>query len=219
MSAFSRLHSLNAVQYKGACHRTTACTATCRERRAPEAGRSAHLRRALLKQLVPAVSRVAILWNPTAAPIAELTADLQGSAHSLGVRLQFVEVRQPAGYDAAFAAMVKDRAGAVVIQSSPIFLRDGRRIVDLAAKHQLPAAYLFREDVMAGGLLAYGPNISDMARLAAVYVDKILKGAKPAELPVQQPTKFELLLNLKTAKALSLSITPALWMRADELID
>jgi putative ABC transport system substrate-binding protein len=173
----------------------------------------------LLKQLVPAVSRFAILWDPTLGSNTERFTDLQGTAHSLNVRLQFVEARQPSDYDGAFAAMVKARAGAVVIQGSAIFLRDARQIVDLAAKHRLPAAYISRENAIAGGLMAYGPNLSELARLAAVYVDKILKGAKPAELPVQQPTKFELLLNLKTAKALGLSIPPALRMRADELID
>jgi len=140
------------------------------------------------------------------------------AARALGVRLQFVEARGPAYFDRAFSDMTKARAGALTVLTSNMFFIERRRLVDLAAKHRLPAVYQWREGVDAGGLMAYGPNVTDLFRRAAPYVDKILKGAKPGDLPVEQPTKFELVINLKTAKALGLTIPQSLLIRADEVI-
>ncbi|HEV2054518.1 MAG TPA: ABC transporter substrate-binding protein, partial [Methylomirabilota bacterium] len=137
---------------------------------------------------------------------------------ALGVRLQFVEARGPADFDRAFTDMTRARAGALTVLGSNMFLLEQRRLVDLAAKNRLPAVYPGREYVDAGGLMSYGPNLADLFRRAATYVDKILKGAKPADLPVEQPTKFELVINLKTAKALGLTIPQSLLGRADEVI-
>ena len=129
-----------------------------------------------------------------------------------------VEARRPADFDRAFSDMTRARAGALTVLPSPTFLYERRRLVDLAAKNRLPVVYSWREGADAGGLMAYGPNILDLFRRAATYVDKILKGAKPGGLPVEQPSKFELVINLKTAKALGLTIPPSLLARADEVI-
>jgi putative ABC transport system substrate-binding protein len=175
----------------------------------------------LLTQAVPGVSRVAVLWQPGA--VGERTekdnlkaADVAGRA--LGVRIQFVEARGPADIDRAFSDMTRARAGALTVLSTPMFGSERRRLMDLAAKNRLPAVYQFREYVDAGALMSYGPNLADLVRRAATYVDKILKGTKPADLPVEQPTKFELVINLKTAKALGLTIPPSVLQRADEVI-
>jgi ABC-type uncharacterized transport system substrate-binding protein len=141
------------------------------------------------------------------------------AARALGVRLQIVEVRGPADIDRAFSDMTRARAGALTALGSAMFNSERRRLVDLAAKNRLPALYPLREFVDAGGLMSYGPSLADLFRRAATYVDKILKGAKPADLPVEQPTKFELLINLKTAKALGLTIPPSLLARADQVIE
>jgi putative ABC transport system substrate-binding protein len=140
------------------------------------------------------------------------------AARALGVRLQVVEARGPADFDRAFSDMTRARAGALTALPSSMFFGERRHLVDLAAKNRLPAVYPTREFVDAGGLMAYGANVADLYRRAATYVDKILKGAKPADLPVEQPTKFELVINLKTAKALGLTIPPSLLGRADEVI-
>ncbi len=175
----------------------------------------------LLKQAVPGVSRVAFLWQPGGS--GERTekdmlkeADVAGRA--LGVRLQVVEARGPDDFDRAFSDMTRARAGALTVFGSPMLINERRRLVDLAAKNRLPAAYPSREFVDAGGLMAYGANLADLLRRAATYVDKILKGRKPADLPVEQPTKFEFVIHLKTAKALGLTIPPSLLGRADEVI-
>jgi putative ABC transport system substrate-binding protein len=144
-------------------------------------------------------------------------AEVAGRA--LGVRLQFVEARGPEDFDRAFSEMTRARAGALTVLTSVMFVNERRRLVDLAAKKRLPAAYAQREFVDAGGLMSYGANVADLFRRAATYVDKILKGAKPGDLPVEQPTKFELLINLKTAKALGLTIPPSLLLRADRVIE
>ena len=141
------------------------------------------------------------------------------AARALGIRLQVVEARGPDDFERAFSDMSRARAGAVTVQSTSIFLMEKRRLVGLAARNRLPAIYLLREFVDAGGLVSYGPNFADMCRRAATYVDKILKGAKPGDLPVEQPTKFELVINLKTAKALGLTIPPSLLQRADQVIE
>jgi putative tryptophan/tyrosine transport system substrate-binding protein len=141
------------------------------------------------------------------------------AASALGVRLQFVEARGPADFDRAFSDMTRARAGALTVLPSAMFGSQRRRLVDLAAKNRLPAVYPYREFVDAGGLMAYGANIADDYRRGATYVDKILKGAKPADLPVEQPTKFELVINIKTAKALGLTLPPSLLGRADQVIE
>jgi putative tryptophan/tyrosine transport system substrate-binding protein len=173
-----------------------------------------------LKQTIPGVSRVAVLWQP--GGLAERTEKdmlkaAEGAARALGVRLELVEARGPDDFDRA-SEMTRTRAGALTVLPSVMFITERRRIVDLAAKNRLPAVYPAREFVDAGGLMAYGPNVSDLFRRAATYVDKILKGAKPADLPVEQPTKFELVINLKTAKALGLTIPQSVLLRADEVI-
>ncbi len=140
------------------------------------------------------------------------------AARALGVRPQFVEARGPADIDRAFSDMTRARAGALTVLPSAMLFTERRRLVDLAAKNRLPAVYVQREVVDAGGLMSYGPNLADLFRRAATYVDKILKGAKPADLPVEQPTKFELVINLKTAKALGLTIPQSLLGRADEVM-
>jgi putative ABC transport system substrate-binding protein len=163
----------------------------------------------LLKQVVPGLTRVAFLWDPTMPTTAEDLREVRAAAQALGLRLQVAGARGAADYDSAFAAMVVERAGAVVIAGSPTFIQDRSRIVSFAAKRGLPAAYGFKESAEAGGLVSYGPRQADSARLAASYVDKILNGAKPADLPVEQPTKFEVVINLKTAKALGLGAVGA----------
>ena len=176
----------------------------------------------LLTQAVPGVSRVAVLWQPGAPgerTDKDMLKEAEVAARALGVRLQFVEARGPADFDRAFSDMTTARADALTVLASSMFFSERRRLVDLAAKNRLPAVYPLREYVDAGGLMAYGPNLADLYRRAATYVDKILKGAKPADLPVEQPTKFELVINLKTAKALGLEVPPLLIAQADEVIE
>jgi ABC-type uncharacterized transport system substrate-binding protein len=175
-----------------------------------------------LKQAVPGVSRVAVLWEPGAGGERTDRDMLKGAevaARALEVRLQIVEARRPADIDRAFSDMTRARAGALTALGSAMFNSERRRLVDLAAKNRLPAVYPLREFVDAGGLMSYGPNLADLFRRAATYVDRILKGAKPGDLPVELPTKFELVINLKTAKALGLTIPPSLLQRADQVID
>ena len=149
----------------------------------------------------------------------EMLKGAEVAARALGVRLQFVEARGPEDFDRAFSDMTGAGVGALTMLPN-IMLSDGRRrLVDLAAKHRLPAVYFGRAFVDAGGLMAYGASGTDVFRRAATYVDKILKSAKPADLPVEQPTKFELVINLKTAKALGLEVPPLLIAQADELIE
>ena len=174
-----------------------------------------------LTQAAPGVSRIAVLWQPGALgdrTEKEMLKAADVAAQALGVRLQFIEARGPADFDRVFSDISRARAGALTVLPSIMFSSERRRLVDLAAKHRLPAVYSFREFVDAGGLMSYGPNLADLLRRAATYVDKILKGAKPADLPVEQPTKFELVINLKTAKALGLTIPPSMLQRADEVI-
>jgi putative tryptophan/tyrosine transport system substrate-binding protein len=174
----------------------------------------------LLTQAVPGVSRVAFLWQPGGLPGAErdMLKEADVAARALGVRLQVVEARGPADFDRAFSDMTKARAGALTMLANTMFLIERRRLVDLAAKNRLPTVYSLREFVDAGGLMAYGANVADLYRRAGTLVDKILKGTKPADLPVEQPTKFELVINLKTAKALGLTIPQSVLGRADEVI-
>jgi putative ABC transport system substrate-binding protein len=176
----------------------------------------------LLTQAVPGVSRVAVLWQPGGAGEGTEKDMLKGAevaASALGVRLQFVEARGPADVDRAFSEMTRARAGALTVLPSAMFGSQRRRLVDLAAKNRLPAVYTSREFVDAGGLMAFGPNQADLYRGAATYVDKILKGAKPGDLPVEQPTTFELVINLKAAKAVGLTIPQSVLARADHIVE
>jgi putative ABC transport system substrate-binding protein len=175
-----------------------------------------------LTQAVPGVSRVAVLWQPGAQGERTEKDILKGAevaGRALGMRLQFVEARGPEDFDRAFSEMTREHAGALTVLPSNMFFTERRRLVDLAAKNRLPTVYSVREFVDAGGLMAYGPNFADLYRRAATYVDKILKGANPGDLPIEQPTKFELVINLKTAKALGLTIPPSLLQRADQVIE
>jgi putative ABC transport system substrate-binding protein len=173
----------------------------------------------LLKEIVPRVRRVAVLSNPANPAQALTIKDVKAAGRSLGVQLQLLEARGPNEFDGAFAAMAKERAEALLVVSDSMFLLHRARLADLAAKNQLPSMYGVREFVEAGCLMSYGPSIVAIYRRAAFFVDKILKGAKPADLPVEQPTKFELAINLKTAKALGLTIPQSLLQRADQVIE
>ena len=173
----------------------------------------------LVKEVLPRVSRVAVLLHPTYDGGVQLRAS-ETAALSLGLRLQVLNVEHPDEFTAAFAEMQKRRAEALVVSSSALFYLHRARLVELAARHRLPTIYHQSEFVVAsGGLMSYGPDFRDMYRRAATYVDKILKGARPGDLPVQQPTKFELVVNRRNAKALGLPLPQALLLRADRVID
>jgi putative ABC transport system substrate-binding protein len=172
----------------------------------------------LLKETVPGVTRLAVLANPTSPYTEPFLREREGAARALGLQLQVVEAHDPPRLEQAFAAMARERAGALMVLTDVMFINHRRRIVELAARSRLPAVYPEREFVGAGGLMFYGASLVDMYTRAAVHADKILKGAKPADLPVEQPTKLELIINLKTAKALGLTIPPSVLARADEVV-
>ena len=172
----------------------------------------------LLKDMVPKVSRVAVIWNPQTLTSTLAWKEIQLPARALGVQLHSLEVRSAADLDKAFEDATRALAGALAIMPGPLFVGNLKRLADLAAKHRLPSIFHLTEFVDSGGLMTYGADRSDLFRRAATYVDKILKGTKPADLPVEQPTKFELVINLKTAKALGLTIPQSLLLRADEVI-
>ena len=172
----------------------------------------------LLKEAVPGVSRVAVLSNPANPAHAAFRQVIQSAARTMGVTLLPVDARGPHEFDSAFATMIRQRAGGLVELPDPMFLTERDRLTGLATQNRLAAIYGFREHAAAGGLMAYGVNLRDSYWRAAAYVDKILKGAKPADLPVEQPTKFELVINLKTAKALGLTLPQSVLGRADEVI-
>jgi ABC-type uncharacterized transport system substrate-binding protein len=173
----------------------------------------------LLKEIVPHLSRVAVLFNPTNTLHVALLRDLEVAASTLRVRLQSISVRALNEIESAFAKMAKDTAEALIPLDDPLMALQSRRIVDLAMLQQLPTVSTERSYAEAGALLSYGASFPDLFRRAATYVDKILKGAKPADLPVEQPTKFELVINLKTSRALGLTVPPTLLARADEVIE
>ncbi len=174
-----------------------------------------------LKRAVLGISRVAVLWQP--GELDERTEKdylkaAEDAARALGVRPQLVEARGPQDFEWAFSEMTTARAGALTVLPFSMFRNERRRLVDLAAKNRLPAVYPEREYVDSGGLMAYGANLADLFRRAATYVDRILKGTRPGDLAIEQPTKFELVINLKTAKALGITIPQSLLLRADEVI-
>ena len=172
----------------------------------------------LLKEAVPGISRVAVLWNPTVTTLALDVREAGVAARSLKVQLQVLEARAPSDLAGAFSAMAKDRTGGVLILTSSMFYAERTRIAELAAQSRVPAIYGVKEFAEAGGLMTYGVGLGESFRRAARYVDKILKGAKPADLPIEQPTKFELVVNLKAARTLGLTIPPSLLAQADEVI-
>lgn len=172
----------------------------------------------LLREIAPSATRVAALINPRNGSHAAFLAESTAAAGQLGAQLQPVRAESPDQLDSAFAMMAGERTGAVLVLSDAMFLGERRRIVDLARKSGLPAMYSQREYVDAGGLISYGPSLVDMSRRGAKHVDKILRGAKPSDVPVEQPTKFDLVINTKTAKALGIAIPQTLLLRADEVI-
>jgi ABC-type uncharacterized transport system substrate-binding protein len=173
----------------------------------------------LLKEAIPGLNRVAVLWNsdnPVSRP--ELT-EAEDAARSGGLRLQSISVTKPSDFERAFSSMRADGAQAVIVLSDAMFFGNRKQIADLAAANRLPAISYTGEFAKSGTLMGYGPDLQALASRAAIYVDKILKGAKPGELPIEQPAKFELVINLKTAKALGLTVPPPLLSRADEVIE
>jgi len=173
----------------------------------------------LLKEVAPRLSRIAYLWNPANHSSASSWETMQGLAPTLGLTLQSVELRDRKDIDDGLTAIIQDGAEGVIVDSDPVTGSSKTRIVEFAAANRLPAIYVWRWFVDAGGLMSYGPSFYELWRRAATYVDKILKGANPADLPVEQPTRYELVVNLKTAKELGLTIPPAILARVDEVIE
>jgi len=173
----------------------------------------------LLREILPEVRSMAVLSNPANPNHARMMSNVVVAAQALGVRLLIQEVSEPTEFESAFAAMANEHVGALFIFGDPMLGVHRARLADLAVKNRVPSMHTNRLHVEAGGLMSYGPSFLDLWRRAATYVDKILKGARPADLPIEQPTKFELVLNLKTAKALGLSIPPTLLARVDEVIE
>ena len=172
----------------------------------------------LLKEAVPSLSRVAVLWNPDNPVWSPAMRELQAAAPALGIKLYPVAARNPAELESAIASAVSQRAHGLLVVREMLFIVHGKRIVELAAKSHVATIFGTRDAVDDGGLISYGANVPDMLRRAAAYVDKILKGANPGELPVEQATTLQLVVNLKTAKALGLSIPESILLRADEVI-
>ena len=173
----------------------------------------------LLKEILPWLTRVAVIWNAANPYSALVFEETRGAAKTLAIELQSLEVRGPGDFDGVLDSAVRKRADALVAVEDPLTFNHRKQIAESCAENRLPAMYGLREYADAGGLLAYGASQEDLLRRAVGFVDKILKGVKPADLPVQQPTKFELVINLKTAKALGLDMPPTLLVRADEVIE
>jgi putative ABC transport system substrate-binding protein len=171
-----------------------------------------------LKAALPQATRIALLWNPVPPSAATYRNIIEEAARKLGMSVQVVEIRGRDEFESAFAAIVRERADAVVVDSDPVFFTARAQLVALAMKYKLPAVYQAREFVVIGGLMSYGDVVADRFRRAAAYVDKILKGAKPGETPVEQSAKFEFVLNLKAAQQLGLALPPSVLLRADEVI-
>ena len=176
-------------------------------------------RLALLKEVVPGLTRVVALANPTNRSTADELRELAKAAQALRLETQVVEARERSQLDGAFAVIAKSRAGAVLVFADPVFVANRDRVVTLAAASRLPAVYAWREYADAGGLMAYAPNREELNERTASFVDRILKGAKPADLPIEQPTRWELIINMKTAKALGLTIPPSLLRLAQRIIE
>ena len=173
----------------------------------------------LLKATIPALVRLGVIWDPaTPSHRPSLTA-VEDAGRVLGLRIQSIAVGSAMEFDSAFSAIAQERAGALLVLSTPLFMGGARRLADLALTYKLPSMFGPREHVEAGGLMSYSPDRADLYRRAAGYVDRILRGAKPADMPVQQATQFELVINMKTAKALGLTIPPSLLQRADQVIE
>ena len=173
----------------------------------------------LLREMLPKLSRVAVVWDPDESATAPNFSKITAAAQTLGVQVTSLETRSAKDFESAFDAAIRARAGALFPLRSPLIVEERKHIVELALKRKLPAIYDDREFTEAGGLMSYGTNLADSYRRAAAYVDKILKGAKPADLPVEQPTRFELVINMKTAKALGLTIPQSILVRADRVIE
>jgi putative ABC transport system substrate-binding protein len=172
----------------------------------------------LLRELVPGIARIAALYNMSSPANPPQWKEIETAARSLGVQPQLLDVRKPDDFGPAFDSATRQRADGLIVGQEGLFQANRKLIVQLAAEHRLPAIYRSMEFIEVGGLMAYGPSYPDLYRHAATYIDKIFKGAEPGDLPVEQPTKFELIINLKTAKALGLTIPPALLLRADAVI-
>jgi putative ABC transport system substrate-binding protein len=173
----------------------------------------------LLKATVPTLLRLAVLWNPAMSSHPPLVKQAEIAAHAFGCTVRLIGARDPGEFEGAFVTIGRDRAEALVVLPDPMFFLQRARLAQLAEHHRVPALYGLREHVEAGGLMSYAANIHDLYRRAARFVDRIFRGAGTAELPVEQPTKFDLIINLKTAKALGLTIPPSLLARADQVIE
>jgi putative ABC transport system substrate-binding protein len=173
----------------------------------------------LLKEVVPKASRVGDLWEPLNYPASQLDfREVQRAARTLGIRIHSAEVRNPNQLVSAFSSLKRAHVDALIVQAGYLTMFDRKQIADLAVQHGLPTMFFARDYVDAGGLMSYGGNLTDLYRRSAGYVDRILKGARPADLPVEQPTTFELIINMKTARALGITIPEAVLQRADEVI-
>jgi putative tryptophan/tyrosine transport system substrate-binding protein len=172
----------------------------------------------LFKEVVRKASRVAVMWDPATPSHGPGLKAIESAAPPLGLQVQSVPVRSPAEYEAAFAAMVRERADGVLVLSTPMFIADAPQLAELALAHKLPSLFGPKNHVAAGGLMSYSPDRRELFRRGAVFVDKILRGAPPGTMPVEQPTKFELVINLRTAKSLGIVISPAMLARADEVV-
>jgi putative ABC transport system substrate-binding protein len=173
----------------------------------------------ILKEAVPHASHVGLLWNPTTPSQVPGLQSAKAAGEKLGLAVDLVSAATAEEFDAAFASMAREGVGGLFVLPSPLTLIQRTHLAELALEHRLPTMFGVRENVEAGGLMSYGADRNDLVRRAALYIDKILKGAKPSELPVEQPTKFQLVINLKTAKAIGLDIAPAMLARADEVIE
>jgi putative ABC transport system substrate-binding protein len=172
----------------------------------------------LLKEIVPGLARVAVFWNPPNPAYGPILKELEATAPTLGLKLQRLEVRVPGDFEGAFKAATRQRAGALIAPGDPLTANQRKVVADLALKYRLPTAMDIKEFVEAGGLLSLGPDLADLYRRSATHVDKILKGAKPADLPMEQPTKFDLFVNLKTARVLGLTIPQSVLLQASQVI-
>ena len=174
---------------------------------------------ALLKEAVPRISRVAVIFDPATPSHGPGLKAVKAAGPTLGLQVQSVPVRSATEYASAFTAIAKERADALLVLSTPLFIAGAKRLAELCLSNKLPSLFGPKHHVQEGGLMSYSPDRADLWRRGTIYVDKILRGIDPADLPVQQPTKFEFAINLKTARSIGLAISPALLARADEVIE